>query len=93
MKQKLISLASHAYLKIGRVPRLVVMTFHRVGGKQPITPAHIRHHMDFLARHYEMIVPSQMIDWIACPTRPSELCTNLAAGRLFGSLRMGHCWL
>lgn len=60
MKQKLISLASRAYLKISRVPQLVVMTFHRVGEKQPITPAHIRHHMAFLARHYEMIVPSQV---------------------------------
>lgn len=54
----LISLASRAHLKISRVPRLVVMTFHRVGGKQPITPGHIRHHMAFLAQHYEMITPS-----------------------------------
>lgn len=60
MKQKIISLASRAHLQISRVPQLVAMTFHRVGGKQPITPGHIRHHMAFLAKHYEMITPSRL---------------------------------
>jgi len=62
MKQQIISLASRAYLGISRAPQLVAMTFHRVGGKHPIGPAHIEHHMSFLAKHYEMISPAQLAD-------------------------------
>lgn len=61
MKKTLISAASKAWLRLNRKPRLVVLTFHRVGGDQSITRAHIRHHMSFLARYYEMITPSRLM--------------------------------
>ena len=61
MKQMIISFASRAQLQFSRAQQLDVFTFHRVGGKIPITPDHIRHHMTFLAAHYEMISPSQLV--------------------------------
>jgi len=61
MRKALVSAASKVWLRLDRQPRLVVLTFHRVGDGHPITRDHIRHHLTFLARHYEMISPTRLL--------------------------------
>lgn len=60
MKDRAISLLSRVYLKVNRRPRAVVVTLHRIGGDSSITTDHLRRQFQFLARHYDMILPSQL---------------------------------
>lgn len=60
MKDRAVSFLSRLYLKVSRWPRAVVVTLHRVGGGAAITPDHLRTQFEFLARHYDMVLPSQL---------------------------------
>lgn len=60
MKDRAVSLLSRLYLSVSRWPRAVVVTLHRVGGGSSITSDHLRAQLEFLARHYDMIRPSQL---------------------------------
>lgn len=59
VKSSLTSIAARMALRFVHGPKLAVMTFHRVGGKFPIQVNHIKHHMELLARHFEVVAPSQ----------------------------------
>ncbi len=60
MKDRAVSLLSRLYLSVSRWPRAVVVTLHRVGGGSSITSDHLRAQFEFLANHYDMILPSQL---------------------------------
>jgi len=59
MGDALLSALSRTYALLNRTSRLVVVTFHRVEGESNIRRRHIRHHLRFLARHYQTVTPSQ----------------------------------
>lgn len=42
-------------------PLLVAVTFHRVGDDQPISTEKMRDHLALLARHFEMIGPTELV--------------------------------
>jgi peptidoglycan/xylan/chitin deacetylase (PgdA/CDA1 family) len=46
-------------MRLNRQPRLVSVTFHRMGGNHPIQTRHIRHHLECLSRCFEMSAPSR----------------------------------
>lgn len=62
MKDQLFSLAARTYARLSRPDGLVVATFHRFGGVSGIHHAHVRHHLSFMAQHYEMILPHRFHD-------------------------------
>ena len=57
-RQQLRSTMVKLYRWFDRAPRLTVATFHRIGDKSRITPAHVRHHMEYLARYNDVVLPS-----------------------------------
>lgn len=60
MKDRAISLLSRLYLKVSWWPRMVAVTYHRVGPGTTTTRAHLRAHLEFLVRHYDVLVPSRL---------------------------------
>ncbi len=60
--QSMTSLAARMTLRLAGRSRLAVMTFHRVGRGYPIQTSHIRYHMELLARHFEIVTPTQFLE-------------------------------
>lgn len=58
MKNHLLSLAARGYAWINPPNGLMVATFHRFGRHSGISHEHVRHHLSFMASHYEMALPS-----------------------------------
>lgn len=60
VRDRFLSTLSRMYLALPRQPRLVVATFHRVEGDSRVRRAQVRHHLEFLANHFDVVTPSQL---------------------------------
>jgi peptidoglycan/xylan/chitin deacetylase (PgdA/CDA1 family) len=58
MKPQLVSLAARAFAQLNLTSRLTVLTFHRFDTTSGITREHIFHHLRFLAKHHEFVLPA-----------------------------------
>jgi peptidoglycan/xylan/chitin deacetylase (PgdA/CDA1 family) len=56
----LLSLASRVYITVSRVPRLTVVTLHRVGPSWGIQPRHVERCFRFLANYFHVVRPSDL---------------------------------
>jgi len=59
--QSMTTVAARVALRLTSRSRLAVMTFHRVGPGYPVQANHIRHHLELLANHFEVVSPSQAL--------------------------------
>lgn len=60
MRNELLSLAARGYAWVKPPGGLAVATFHRFGPPSGILRTHVRHHLAFMARHFRMVVPSDL---------------------------------
>lgn len=60
MRDLLLAFASRCYMLVSRKWRLAVVTLHGVGHGLKLRPERVEQHFRFLARHYRLILPSQL---------------------------------
>lgn len=60
MKDSLVSILSRCYAALDRRHQLLVLTFHRVGGRSKIRTDVVERHLQFIATHYKVILPSEL---------------------------------
>lgn len=68
MRDVFLSFAARAYMIASRVPRLTVVTLHRVGPSSGIQPGHIDRCFRFLSKHFHVVRPSDL-DVTKCERR------------------------
>jgi len=61
MKERLWQFLARCWLMADRRASMCVVTFHRVGVDQRITPALLRRHLEFLASRFRVILPSEWV--------------------------------
>ncbi|NIR32795.1 MAG: polysaccharide deacetylase family protein [Gammaproteobacteria bacterium] len=75
ISDRIVSAGARAFTAVTRKRRLVVATFHRVGEGYPVGPRQIRHHMEYLARHYEPVPASEVVSG-ALPGRAAAVVVD-----------------
>jgi len=60
MRDKLLSLASRAYMRVSRKPRITVVTLHQVGPSANIKPKYVERCFKFLKHHFRLVLPSEL---------------------------------